>query len=219
MRRLNKVSWSFKTSSLVLACDLSSLQSLKGHLCYLLPLAGNFLRLHQLVNSTPLKESKIDELLATNLENEAMTMDTAEAWNLYTDASDSGFGAVLHDNKGKLIANLALENKLHLPISELEMKAVWTALARFGQLLKKRCRSLTIHIDSMVVKRCLAGEASSMSITNIEYKKRIEGLLGSYHITTNFRYIPSKENPADDYSREYEIKNKIKDPWVLKRLS
>eukprot|EP00917_Polyrhabdina_sp_WS-2016_P014735 GHVP01032210.1.p1 GENE.GHVP01032210.1~~GHVP01032210.1.p1 ORF type:complete len:105 (+),score=10.57 GHVP01032210.1:166-480(+) len=65
---------------------------------------------------------------------------------------------------------------------------------------------------------CLAGEASSMSITNLEYKRRIEGLLGSYHIATTFRYIPSKDNPADIYSRQFEVQNKIRDPWVLKRL-
>eukprot|EP00917_Polyrhabdina_sp_WS-2016_P007205 GHVP01016112.1.p1 GENE.GHVP01016112.1~~GHVP01016112.1.p1 ORF type:complete len:119 (+),score=0.34 GHVP01016112.1:139-495(+) len=66
----------------------------------------------------------------------------------------------LHDANGKLISNLALKNRLHLPIAELEMK-----VARFGHILKKRCKAITIHIDSMVVKRCLAGEASSISVT------------------------------------------------------
>eukprot|EP00917_Polyrhabdina_sp_WS-2016_P010389 GHVP01022925.1.p1 GENE.GHVP01022925.1~~GHVP01022925.1.p1 ORF type:complete len:145 (-),score=19.93 GHVP01022925.1:56-490(-) len=133
--------------------------------------------------------------MKANLENEAITPDSAEAWN---------------DAKGKPIANLALEKKLYLPIAELEMKAVWSAVARFGSILKARCQALTIHIDSLVVKRCLAGEASSMSITNLEYKRRIEGLLGSFHIRTFFRYINTSDNPADEFSRQFEIKNKVK---------
>eukprot|EP00917_Polyrhabdina_sp_WS-2016_P030030 GHVP01064028.1.p1 GENE.GHVP01064028.1~~GHVP01064028.1.p1 ORF type:complete len:104 (+),score=10.45 GHVP01064028.1:1645-1956(+) len=57
-----------------------------------------------------------------------------------------------------------------------------------------------------------------MSITNLEYKRRIEGLLGSFKIKTMFRYIKTTENPADEYSRNFEATNKVKDPWVLKRL-
>eukprot|EP00917_Polyrhabdina_sp_WS-2016_P014187 GHVP01031095.1.p2 GENE.GHVP01031095.1~~GHVP01031095.1.p2 ORF type:complete len:186 (+),score=22.35 GHVP01031095.1:767-1324(+) len=156
--------------------------------------------------------------MQTNLSNEALEPDSTQAWNLYTDASDSGFGAILHDPTGKLVANLSLENKLHLPISELEMKAVWSALAKFGHILKTRCKQLVCHIDSMVVKRTLAGEASSMSVTNLEYKKRIEGLMGSFQIPVQFRYIKSEDNPADLPSRAFEIHHKVQDPWVLRRL-
>eukprot|EP00917_Polyrhabdina_sp_WS-2016_P013937 GHVP01030414.1.p1 GENE.GHVP01030414.1~~GHVP01030414.1.p1 ORF type:complete len:171 (-),score=22.17 GHVP01030414.1:389-901(-) len=66
---------------------------IKGHLCYLFPLAGNFLRLHQLFNSTSIKEDKINEIMNSNLDNEAITPFSSEAWDLYTDASDSGFGS------------------------------------------------------------------------------------------------------------------------------
>eukprot|EP00917_Polyrhabdina_sp_WS-2016_P011183 GHVP01024709.1.p1 GENE.GHVP01024709.1~~GHVP01024709.1.p1 ORF type:complete len:103 (+),score=14.52 GHVP01024709.1:422-730(+) len=88
--------------------------SLQGHSC-LLPLV-DYTNCYRHI---PSKKAKFKKFL----ENEALEPDSAESWNFYTDASDSGFGAVLNDPSGKLIANLSLENRLHLPISEFEMLA------------------------------------------------------------------------------------------------
>eukprot|EP00917_Polyrhabdina_sp_WS-2016_P024090 GHVP01052217.1.p1 GENE.GHVP01052217.1~~GHVP01052217.1.p1 ORF type:complete len:163 (-),score=18.46 GHVP01052217.1:210-698(-) len=87
-----------------------------------------------------------------------LSIKSTDNWNeeptgqLYVDASDGGIGAVLETMNGKVIKSFQSQNKLMLPIYELEWCALWKGLTKLRNSMKKfRMNNLRILSDNMIV--------------------------------------------------------------------
>eukprot|EP00917_Polyrhabdina_sp_WS-2016_P019051 GHVP01040931.1.p1 GENE.GHVP01040931.1~~GHVP01040931.1.p1 ORF type:complete len:254 (-),score=6.79 GHVP01040931.1:639-1400(-) len=149
---------------------------------------GSFTRIHKALNKDNVQERKLHALINSDLKKNCISHNPQDApWSLYVDASDSGIGTQIYDHENKLRAEHSTPNLLHLPINELEFKAVYQGLTKNLQLLKQNnIKNLRIFTDNIVVQRPLSGEASKMAVTSILYKQRIEGLFGHLRITPSF---------------------------------
>ena len=119
---------------------------------------------------------------------------------LFTDASLSGFGAVLCDNFGSLWAHAGKWDKVYSPgdINTLEAQAVHLAVIAFRDQLRE-ATAVQLLVDNTSTKYALSkGSAASFTLNRC-IRDALHALPASVPITV--AYLDSASNPADALSR------------------
>eukprot|EP00917_Polyrhabdina_sp_WS-2016_P025283 GHVP01054460.1.p1 GENE.GHVP01054460.1~~GHVP01054460.1.p1 ORF type:complete len:478 (+),score=56.85 GHVP01054460.1:366-1799(+) len=147
---------------------------------------------------------------------------TSDTWEeipmgvLYVDAADGGTGAVLESADGKTIKTLTNENRLHLPIYELEWVALWKGVTKFLATMKKfNMSTIKILSDNMTVVEAFSKNTTPISATSEYYLNKIRTFLAKESIGFTVKYVPTEANKADLYSRDTSGFSKTK--WILWR--
>eukprot|EP00917_Polyrhabdina_sp_WS-2016_P022169 GHVP01048135.1.p1 GENE.GHVP01048135.1~~GHVP01048135.1.p1 ORF type:complete len:488 (+),score=53.42 GHVP01048135.1:757-2220(+) len=151
-----------------------------------------------------------------------LTITDTDTWKeepegiLYVDASDGGVGAVLETLNGKVVKTYQAQNRLMLPIYELEWLALWKGCTKLRTAMKKfRMNKIRILSDNMVVVESFTKGISPKSPTSMYYLEKIREFLAKEKLKFTVEYVPTDENHADIYSRRTEGYNQTN--WVRKR--
>ena len=128
--------------------------------------------------------------------------------HLFSDASSVGYGSVaylrLRDNRDRvhctfLMGKARLAPMKSVTIPRLELTAA-TVSIRVGELLKREVdgdSELVYHTDSTTVLRYIANEQQRF---HVFVANRVQ-LIHDHSSPSQWKYVDSKENPADDASR------------------
>eukprot|EP00917_Polyrhabdina_sp_WS-2016_P013870 GHVP01030280.1.p1 GENE.GHVP01030280.1~~GHVP01030280.1.p1 ORF type:complete len:212 (-),score=28.53 GHVP01030280.1:260-895(-) len=151
-----------------------------------------------------------------------MSTTRPDNWNLeptgvlYVDASDGGLGAVLETNEGKVIKSYQAQNRLMLPIYELEWSALWKGLTKLRNAMKRfQMQKIKILSDNMVVVNAFEKGIQPSSPTSCYYLEKVKDFLAKEGLKYEVKYIATDENHADVYSRNTEGYSRCQ--WVKRR--
>eukprot|EP00917_Polyrhabdina_sp_WS-2016_P008790 GHVP01019576.1.p2 GENE.GHVP01019576.1~~GHVP01019576.1.p2 ORF type:complete len:136 (-),score=14.02 GHVP01019576.1:197-604(-) len=98
---------------------------------------------------------------------------------------------------------LTCQNKLHLPVFELEWIALWKGVAKFLATMKKfGMNTIQVPPDNTVVVDAFAKNYTPISPTSDYYLDKIPNFLAKESVNYSVQYIPSNSNKADSYSRD-----------------
>jgi len=129
-------------------------------------------------------------------------------WTLYTDASNTGWGAEL---AGHTAHGLWTGACLHEHINVLEMRAVLLALTHFQTLIAQS--ALLIATDNTTVLAYIEKQGGTRSSTLCALAWQIWSLCHELHVSLSVRHIPGKLNVvADSLSRQL---NPVHTEWQL----
>jgi len=121
--------------------------------------------------------------------------------NLYTDASDTGWGAFLKEKNWEY-GEMWCGEKSPLHINIKELLAVLLALIHFRKPLKGK--HIHLYVDNTTALSCIRKGGSTQSISCNEVTEQIFRESWALGVTTLLTYIPSKENvEADRASRAF----------------
>eukprot|EP00917_Polyrhabdina_sp_WS-2016_P005915 GHVP01013174.1.p1 GENE.GHVP01013174.1~~GHVP01013174.1.p1 ORF type:complete len:527 (+),score=67.82 GHVP01013174.1:247-1827(+) len=122
---------------------------------------------------------------------------------MYVDAADGGTGAILETADGKTVKTITNQNKLHLPIFELEWVALWKGVTKFLSTMKKfKMTTVTILSDNMTVVNAFEKNKKPESPTSDYYLNKIRTFMAKENISFSVKYVPTDSNKADYYSRD-----------------
>eukprot|EP00917_Polyrhabdina_sp_WS-2016_P027686 GHVP01059020.1.p1 GENE.GHVP01059020.1~~GHVP01059020.1.p1 ORF type:complete len:197 (-),score=24.83 GHVP01059020.1:51-641(-) len=134
-----------------------------------------------------------------------------DSWNLeptgklYVDASDGGIGAVLETTDGKVIKTFQAQNKLMLPIYELEWCALWKGITKLRNSMKRfQMTKLLILSDNMTVVEAFTKGIEPKSPTSAYYLEKVKDFLAKEKLLFQVQYVPTDDNHADVFSRSTE---------------
>eukprot|EP00917_Polyrhabdina_sp_WS-2016_P016934 GHVP01036603.1.p1 GENE.GHVP01036603.1~~GHVP01036603.1.p1 ORF type:complete len:136 (+),score=8.67 GHVP01036603.1:970-1377(+) len=133
-----------------------------------------------------------------------MSATCPHSWNLeptgvlYVDASDGGIGAVLETINGKVIKTFQAQNRLMLPIYELEWCALWKGLTKLRSAMKRfQMTKLRILSDNMVVVEAFTKGIQPTSPTSAYYLEKVKDFLAKEKLLFEVQYVPTDDNHAD----------------------
>lgn len=190
---------------------LQNFKKVEGLVVAGLAFGGTFAELHYLLKRG--RERIIDWKLKRSYA-EVVALRGSDVY-IYTDACETGFGWVCRDPEGRTVRIGHKENRLHLPIVELEAKAIYVALVELKDLVRKRhCRKIVVRTDS---SNCVAVFASknSSNPTVLHYLTRASEVAQGLEAEFSVEFVPGPQNPADDPSRLHE--GKSADPWIVRQ--
>eukprot|EP00917_Polyrhabdina_sp_WS-2016_P024230 GHVP01052527.1.p1 GENE.GHVP01052527.1~~GHVP01052527.1.p1 ORF type:complete len:132 (+),score=18.68 GHVP01052527.1:1441-1836(+) len=110
---------------------------------------------------------------------------------------------------------MTAQNRLHLPIYELEWIALRKGVTKFLATMKKfGMKSLEILSDNTVVVDSFSKNSPPISPTSEYYLYKIKNFLAKEAINYSVGFIPSANNKANKFSRDTQAfsrtsKNKI----------
>eukprot|EP00917_Polyrhabdina_sp_WS-2016_P014664 GHVP01032061.1.p1 GENE.GHVP01032061.1~~GHVP01032061.1.p1 ORF type:complete len:245 (+),score=39.52 GHVP01032061.1:247-981(+) len=181
---------------------LHALRKFKGKLASLANFPGPTAQLSSAIQNNA-SEQEIEALLKKITTTAPSDWSTVKKALLYVDASDGGYGAVLETPSGKLIKTLAARNRLHLPIYELEWVSVWKGVTKLHNAIKKfSIKDLLILSDNKTVVSAFQDQKTPLTPTSEYYKTKISDFLAKEKMNFEVKYINTKDNKADSYSRQ-----------------
>eukprot|EP00917_Polyrhabdina_sp_WS-2016_P023471 GHVP01050857.1.p1 GENE.GHVP01050857.1~~GHVP01050857.1.p1 ORF type:complete len:532 (+),score=63.93 GHVP01050857.1:513-2108(+) len=121
---------------------------------------------------------------------------------LFVDASDGGIGALLETKDGKTIKVYSGQNRLHIPIFELEFLAIWKGVTKLRQAMKRfQMDNIKIMTDNTTVLNAFRDGILPKSPTSQYHLAKIKEFMTKEKLKFSMNYVPSAQNKADSLSR------------------
>ena len=137
--------------------------------------------------------------------------------HIFSDASSVGYGSVVYqrlcDNEGRIHCSFMIGKARLAPIKtvtipRLELTAA-TVSVRLGEMMKKELDdkpdTVQYHTDSTTVLRYIGNDQKRFQVF---VANRVQ-LIRNFSDPSQWRYVETKENPADDASRGLDAKTMI----------
>eukprot|EP00917_Polyrhabdina_sp_WS-2016_P010011 GHVP01022021.1.p1 GENE.GHVP01022021.1~~GHVP01022021.1.p1 ORF type:complete len:241 (-),score=31.67 GHVP01022021.1:327-1049(-) len=113
---------------------------------------------------------------------------------LWVDASDTGIGALLETKDGKTIRTYTGQNRLHIPIFELEFLAVWKGIRKLRNAMKKfKMDNIEIKTDNTTVLDAFCNGVVPKSPTSQYHLQKKKEFLTKEQIKFSMNYVPSRK--------------------------